>query len=79
MVHALEGIHRLLKPTGALIDLHPVAEPSPVEIHQKGTIDLVGHLSVRQWCTDFEQADVALAEVKRRGRFSMEQEGCSTR
>jgi hypothetical protein len=75
MVHALEGIHRLLKPAGALIDLHPVAEPSPVEIHQRGTIGLVGHLSVRQWCADFEHADVALAEVKRRGLFVVEQEG----
>lgn len=75
MVHALEGIHRLLKPTGALIDLHPVAEPSPIEIHQKGKIDLVGNLAVRQWCADFQQADLALAEVKQRGRFVVEQEG----
>lgn len=74
MVHALEGIHRLLKPTGALIDLHPVAEPSPIEIHHSGKIDLVGHLSVRQWCVDFEHADVALAEVKRRGLFAVDQE-----
>jgi len=74
MVHALEGVHRLLKPTGVLIDIHPVAEASPVEIHQEGTIELVGHLSVRQWCMDFEQADVALADIKQRGRFAVEQE-----
>jgi hypothetical protein len=28
MVHALEEIHRLLKPSGRLIDIHPVAEAS---------------------------------------------------
>jgi len=74
MVHALEEIHRLLKPTGVLIDIHPVSESSPVEIHQKGEIDLAGHLSVRQWCIDFEQADTALAEIVRRGLFAVERE-----
>jgi ubiquinone/menaquinone biosynthesis C-methylase UbiE len=74
MVHALEEIHRLLKPTGALIDIHPVSESSPIEIHQSGKIDLVGYLSVRQWCIDFQQADNALAEVAQRGLFAVEHE-----
>ena len=75
MVHALEEIHRLLKPAGVLIDIHPVAEYSPLEIHWEGKIDLVGHLEVRQWCIDFQQADDALAEVVRRGLFAIEREG----
>ena len=74
MVHALKEIHRLLKPTGALIDIHPVAESSPIEIHQSGKINLVGHLSVRQWCVDFQQADNALTQIARRGLFAVEQE-----
>jgi hypothetical protein len=69
MVHALEEIHRLLRPNGALIDIHPVSEPSSIEIHQAGKVDLVGQLSVRQWCFEFEQADLALAEVVQRGGF----------
>jgi hypothetical protein len=72
MVHALEEIHRLLKPKGALIDIHPVSEPSSIEIHQAGKVDLVGLLSVRQWCFEFEQADIALAEITQRGMFIME-------
>ena len=72
MVHALEEIHRLLKPNGTLIDIHPVSEPSPIEIHQAGKVDLVGLLSVRQWCFEFEQADIALAEIIQRGMFTME-------
>jgi hypothetical protein len=72
MVHALEEIHRLLKPNGALIDIHPVSEPSPIEIHQAGKVDLVGLLSVRQWCFEFEQADIALAEIIQRGVFTVE-------
>jgi ubiquinone/menaquinone biosynthesis C-methylase UbiE len=74
MVHALEEIHRLLKPTGALIDIHPVAESSPIEIHQSGKIDLVDYLSVRQWCIDFQEADNALTEIAQRGLFAVEQE-----
>ena len=73
MVHALEEIHRLLKPGGELIDIHPVAEHSSIEIHQNGKIDLVGYLSVRQWCIDFEQADNALAEIVHRGLYRIEQ------
>jgi len=74
MVHALEEIHRLLKPTGILIDIHPVAEASPIEIHQGGKIDLAGDLSVRQWCTDYQEADIALTEIKQRGLFTFERE-----
>jgi len=75
MVHALEVIHRLLKPSGFLIDIHPVAEHSSIEIHQKGKIDLAGHLKIHQWCVDFEQADEALAEIVKRGIFTVEQKG----
>jgi hypothetical protein len=72
MVHALEEIHRLLSPAGVLIDIHPVNEGLHVEIHNDGRVELVGDLSVRQWCTDFEQADLALAEVTDRGMFTVE-------
>ena len=72
MVHALEEIHRLLKPTGTLIDIHPVAVSSAIEIHHGGKIDLVGDLTVRQWCTDFQQADDALAEIAQKGLFILE-------
>jgi len=75
MVHALEEIHRLLKPGGELVDIHPISEHSSIEIHRNGNIDTAGHLEVRQWCIDFQQADSALNEVARRGLFSVEQKG----
>ena len=74
MVHALEEIRRLLKPTGVLIDIHPVVTASPIEIHHGGNIDLVDNLLVRQWCTDYQQADSALAEIAQRGLFAVERE-----
>src|SRR5512143_2200923 len=75
MVHALEEIHRLLKPSGVLIDMHPVVEPLPIEVHHGGTIDLAGYVSVRQWCIDYQQADNALAEIVQRGAFTVERQG----
>jgi len=73
MVHALEEIHRLLKPDGKLIDIHPVSEHSSIELHQNGKVDLVGHLKVHQWCIDFAEADKALEEIIRHGTFTVEQ------
>jgi len=73
MVHALEIVHRLLSPSGFLIDIHPVAEHSAIELHHNGKIDQVGDLKVYQWCEDFGQADEALAEIVRRGTFTVEQ------
>jgi uncharacterized membrane protein YgaE (UPF0421/DUF939 family) len=75
MVHALEEIRDLLKPTGLLIDLHPVAEALPVEIHQGEKTVLAGYWSVRQWHMDYRQADNALAEIAQRGLFAVEREG----
>lgn len=75
MVHALEEIHRLLKPGGELIDIHPMSEPSSIEIRQNGRIDRVGDLEVRQWQIDFQQADDALAKIVQRCLFAIEQKG----
>lgn len=73
MVRALEEIHRLLKPNGFLIDIHPVAEHSSVEIRRNGKTELVGHLEVEQWCVDFREADNALSEIVQHGMFTVEQ------
>ncbi len=72
MVHALEEIHSQLIPPGVLIDIHPVAEASSVEIHHGVNIELVSQWLVRQWCTDYQHADNALAEIVQRGLFVVE-------
>jgi hypothetical protein len=64
-----------LRPSGRLIDIHPVAEASPVEIHRGTKTELVGNLIVKQWCIDYQEADKALAEITRRGLFAVEREG----
>jgi hypothetical protein len=75
MVHALEEIHRLLRPSGTLIDIHPVAEASPIEIYHGGKTHLAGLLDVREWCVDYQEADKALTEVVQRGLFAVERQG----
>lgn len=75
MVHALKGVQRLLKSNGVLVDMHPVAEASPIEIVQGGRIEVAGDLMVRQWFTDYQQADMALAEAIQLGFFFVEREG----
>jgi len=74
MVHALEEVRHLLKSTGVLIDMHPVAESSPIEITQGGKIDLAGLLLVRQWFIDYQQADNALAEILQVGLYVVDRE-----
>lgn len=74
MVHALEEVRRLLKSTGKLIDMHPVAESLPVEIQRGEKIVPAGRLSITQWITDYQLADIALAEIKQRGIFVVEHE-----
>jgi hypothetical protein len=71
MVHALESIHRLLKPDGRLIDIHPFAEAPLIEIHQEGKIAFVEPQPAAA-VEDMQQADNALAHVIRHGLFGVE-------
>lgn len=72
MVHALEDIHRLLKPAGHLIDIHPFAEASLGEIHQ-GQAILFSTPVPTDALDEIQQADSALARVVQRGLFAVEQ------
>lgn len=68
MVHALEEIHRLLRPDGVLIDIHPAREAPLVEVHADGGI-VVTETYPRAHGDDVVQAEEALAEIVRRGVF----------
>lgn len=71
MVHALEEIHRLLRPEGGLVDIHPFPEPSLVKVIQRDQI----LFAEPKRETDHEgvmQADRAVAEVLERKLFVAE-------
>ena len=74
MVHALQLVHRLLKPGRPLVDIHPTGEPPSIEIvHGKMRIP-VGHVQEGTGFEEYFQADAALAEAVKTGLFSFERQ-----
>lgn len=72
MVHALEIIHDLLYPNGALVDIHPSAEPPSLQVRVASEIHDAGWLREADDYIEYEQADRALAQVIERGLFVLE-------
>lgn len=68
MVHALEQIHRLLTPSGVLIDIHPHPEPEAVAVLQAGNAVFSEPMDEAE-SEDVLAAEHALNEVVRRGLF----------
>jgi hypothetical protein len=68
MVHALEEAHRLLKPEGILVDIHPLPEAPIVEVHHAGR-SLLSEAYPTQGSEPYRQADQAIDLVVRRGLF----------
>jgi hypothetical protein len=75
MVHALHKIHRLLKPDGILVDIHPPPEPSAIAVRVGAQTISAGWLNDTDDYGDYEAADQALARVTRDGLFTVEREG----
>jgi len=73
MVHALEEIHRVLKPGGLLIDLRPLEARWPVEIASgSGFVEAARLTDLPTGISDDEAASRAMAEAKSRGWFNRE-------
>lgn len=75
MVHALEKVHSLLRPGGQLIDIHPMFDPPAFEVRVGERIFPAGWLRETDDYEEYEAADRALAEVVKRGLFSVERQG----
>jgi len=71
MVHALEEIHRLLKPDGILIDIHPVPEGYFIKAFQ-GDRTLFAELKRETCSDDVLHAEGALAEIIKRDLFTVD-------
>jgi SAM-dependent methyltransferase len=73
MVHALEEIHRLLKPAGTLIEIHPSVDAPPfVEVWSNGRLSFAERDPVFDYEDDLRQADAAVATVLDRGVFVLD-------
>jgi SAM-dependent methyltransferase len=73
MVHALEEIHRLLKPGGTLIEIHPAVEPPPsVEVRSDGEPSFIEDDPVFDYEDDLRDAEAAVATAVERGVLVLE-------
>ena len=73
MVHALEEIHRLLRPAGTLIEIHPSLEGPPlVEVRSNGRLSFVEDDPGFDYADDLRQAEAAVTSVVDRGMFVLE-------
>lgn len=71
MVHALEEIHRLLRPHGRLIDIHPVRDAPVIKVIRAGKV-LFAEAVPAHDDEDYRQADAAVAKAVRRRLFAVE-------
>lgn len=75
MVHALEQVHFLLAADGILIDIHPQAEPPPIEVRLSKDVQTVGWVrEVDDYC-EYVAADEALATAVSRNMYTWQKQG----
>jgi len=72
MVHALETIHRLLKPDGRLIDIHPSGEPPPIIVRRGERSEIAGWLQETDDFIEYRQAEAALVQAVSDQLFTIE-------
>jgi hypothetical protein len=71
MVHALEEIHRLLRPDGCLIDIHPFSDQATIEVHQGRAVAFA--VTLPAFSADaIRDAEDALAQVGERRLLRLE-------
>ena len=73
MVHALEETRRILRPAGALIEIHPAPEVPPfVEIRANGDVSFSEEDPSFDYEDDLRRAEQAVATVVDRGVFTLD-------
>jgi len=72
MVHALEQSHRLLKPAGLLVDIHPLPDPPLLAVQRQGK-RLFSEVCPSQGAEAYRLADLAIDEAVQRRLFAREQ------
>ena len=73
MVHALEEIHRVTRPAGTLIEIHPAVEFPFVEVRLNGELSFSEHDPGYDYEDDLRDAEAAVATVVGRGLFVLEE------
>jgi hypothetical protein len=73
MVHALDEIHRVTRPTGTLIEIHPALEFPFVEVRSKGELPFSEDDPGFDYEEDSRLAEAAVATVVSRDVFVLEE------
>jgi SAM-dependent methyltransferase len=73
MVDALQEIHRLLKPAGSLIEIHPTLEAPSVEISSNGEVLFSEDDPGVDYEDDLQHAEAAVATVVERELFAIDE------
>lgn len=73
MVHALEEIHRVTRPAGTLIEIHPALEFPFLEVRSTGEVFFSENDPGFDWEEDSRHAEAAVATVVGRGLFVLEE------
>ena len=73
MVHALEEIHRLTRPAGTLIEIHPALEVPFVEVRSNAELLFSEPDPGFDYEDDLRHAEAAVATVVDRGDFAIEE------
>jgi hypothetical protein len=73
MVHALEEIHRMTKPAGTLIEIHPALEFPFLEVRWNGELFFSENDPGFDWDEDSRHAEAAVATVVDRGLFVLQE------
>ena len=75
VVDALERVHRSLRPGGLLLDVHPQALPSPLELHTNAYATDLGHLEYGpDVIQTLSNSDEVLASLDQGGTFRNERD-----
>ena len=74
MVHALEQVHRMLRPGGLLVDVHDLPAPSIIGVHASGTVVISGWLTDKVDYEDERHALNSIARIVTEGYFLLEDE-----
>jgi hypothetical protein len=73
MVHALEEIHRVTRPAGTLIEIHPALEFPFLEVRSKGELSFSENDPGFDYEEDSRLAEAAVATVVGRDLFVLEE------
>jgi SAM-dependent methyltransferase len=73
MVHALEEIHRVTRPAGTLIEIHPALEFPFLEVRSNGEVLFSENDPGFDWEEDSRHAEAAVATVVDRSLFVLQE------